>query len=476
MRQLSMLLWMLQKKCRRVRADQKMYKKKHIDFPENKPQSFTSVGESTVRVGVQGNVTGALKLTEDYDFNGMLHLKMVRSPHHHAKIKSIDLSGAEGVPGFVKALTAKDVPNNIVTPMQLIGIEPKDERIIAEDVVRYKGEGVVAVMAETPQAALEAVSKIKVEYEELPAVFDVEDALKDDAPIITVHGTNYFPYEDHHCRRIRFGDVEKGFAEADVIVEHRYDTGPVEHVPMEVTGTICEPTSDGRFNVYTNTQGLFFILALSSYVCDIPPHKLRFLGGVSGGGFGGKVDGVTEYLAILGAQATGRPVKYFYTREEEMQISSTRAGWRYYIKDGVMNDGRIVARKMTAYANCGAYNRLVNYGVTKGAAHVPGPYTIPHVYADYHCVYTNRQPASAMRGFGVTMMDFAVESQMDIIAEQLGIDPWELRLMNAYKDGDMKAHRKEAEGTALIEVIQETAEMVGHNLPDDYKTMKSYTS
>ena len=250
-----------------------MYKKKHVDFPENSPTSFHSVGVSTPRVGAEGNVSGGLKLTEDHSFNGLLHLKMVRSPHHHAKIQSIDLSEAEATKGFVRALTSKDVPNNIVTPMQLIGIEPKDERIIAGDVVRFKGAGVVAIIAETPQAAAEAVSKVKVEYKELPAVFDVEEALKDDAPIITVHGKNYFPYEDHHCRRIRFGDVEKGFADADMIIEQRYDTGPVEHVPMEVTGTICEPTSDGRFNVYTNTQGLFFILALSSYVCDIPPQN-----------------------------------------------------------------------------------------------------------------------------------------------------------------------------------------------------------
>ncbi|MEM9168075.1 MAG: molybdopterin cofactor-binding domain-containing protein [Pseudomonadota bacterium] len=451
-----------------------MYRKKHVEFPENTPQSFHAVGEPVTRVGIEGNVTGGLKLTEDYAFNGLTHLTMVRSPHHHAKIVSMDLSGAEATPGFIRALTAKDVPNNIITPMQLIGIGPKDERIIAQDVVRYKGEGLAAIIAETPEAAAEAASKVKVEYEELPAVFDVEEALKDDAPIITLHGKNYFPYEDHHCRRIRFGDVEQGFAEADVIVEQRYDTGPVEHVPMEVTGTICEPTADGRFNVYTNTQGLFFILALSSYVCDIPPHKLRFLGGVTGGGFGGKVDGVTEYLAILGAHLTGRPVKYFYSRQEEMQISSTRAGWRFYIKDGVKNDGRIVARKLVGYANCGAYNRLVNYGVTKGAAHVPGPYTIPNVYADMHCVYTNRQPASAMRGFGVTMMDFAIESQMDIIAEKIGVDPWRLRLINAYKDGDMKAHRKEAEGTALIEVIQETAAAIGYDLPEDLKALKSY--
>lgn len=451
-----------------------MYKEKHIDFPENTPENFHTVGKSPTRVGITDNVTGQLKLTEDHNFHDLLHMKIVRSPHHNARLVSINTNEAEKVKGFVHALTSDDVPNNRYTPMQLIGIEPKDEPILAVDFVRFKGEAVVAIIAETPQAAEEAVSKVVVEYEELPAVFDIDDSLAEGAPVITCHGKNYFPYEDHHCRRIRFGDVEAGFSEADHIIEEQYDSGPIEHVPMEVTGTICEPSSDGRFNVYTNTQGLFFILALSSYICDIAPHRLRFLGGISGGGFGGKVDGVTEPLAILGAQATGRPVKYFYTRKEEMQVSSTRAGWRFKVKDGVTNDGLIVARKIIGYANCGAYNRLVNYGVTKGAAHVPGPYFVPNVYADMHCVYSNRQPSSAMRGFGVTMMDFAVESQMDIIAERVGIDPWTIRLINAYKDGQMKAHLKEAEGTALIEVIQETAAMVGHKLPKNLAAMKSY--
>lgn len=451
-----------------------MYKKKHIPFPENKDIELHEVGTSAQRVGATSAVTGALRLTEDNDFRHLLHLKAVRSPHAHARIKSIDLSAARKVPGFVDVLTHEDVPNNLYTPMQLIGIEPKDEPILAEDVVRFQGEAVVAVMADSPRAAARAAAKVVVEYEVLPAVFDVEESIAEGAPSITTHGHNYFPYEDHHCRRIRFGDVESAFSEADHIIEQRYDTGPVEHVPMEVTGTICEPMPDGRFHVHTNTQGLFFIMALCSYICDMPAHRLRFLGGLSGGGFGGKVDGVTEALAILGAKKTGRPVKYFYTRQEEMQVSSTRAGWRFYVKDGVQNDGRIVARKLTAYANCGAYNRLVNYGVTKAAAHVPGPYNIPNVWADMHCVYTNRQPASAMRGFGVTMMDFALESHMDLIADQLKLDPWEIRFLNAYKDGDMKAHRKETEGAALIEVMQNTAEMAGYELSPSIKEMKSY--
>jgi CO/xanthine dehydrogenase Mo-binding subunit len=166
-------------------------------------------------------------------------------------------------------------------------------------------------------------------------------------------------------------------------------------------------------------------------------------------------------------------VKYVYSRPEEMQVSSPRAAERLYIKDGVMNDGRIAARKITLYVDAGAYCRHSTYGTTKAAAHMPGPYSIPNVHVDAWCVYTNRTPSSAMRGFGVTIGDFALESQMDAVARHLGMDPMELRLVNAYRDGDMKAHRKKVEGAALVEVIQAAAREVGHDLPERFRAMSS---
>ncbi|MFT4041394.1 MAG: molybdopterin-dependent oxidoreductase, partial [Thermomicrobiales bacterium] len=158
---------------------------------------------------------------------------------------------------------------------------------------------------------------------------------------------------------------------------------------------------------------------------------------------------------------------------EEMQVSSPRAAERIRIKDGVMNDGRIIARKVTLFVDAGAYSRHSPYGTTKAAAHMPGPYTIPNVWVDAHCVYTNRTPSSAMRGFGVTIGDFALESQMDRIAKDLGIDPLVFRLQNAYRDGDMKAHRKIVEGAALIEVMQRAAELVDHELPAASRELSS---
>jgi CO/xanthine dehydrogenase Mo-binding subunit len=346
--------------------------------------------------------------------------------------------------------------------------------VLAEDRVRFKGEQIAAILAETEEAAMEAASKVKLDLEELPAVFDMEEALKPGAPIVTHWGTNYFVYEGHHCRRVRYGDVDQGFAEADYIVEEKYTTSPIEHAPTETTACIAKPEPDGRYTVYTNTQALFFSLDNTALILQIPFNKLHFVGGTVGGGFGGKVDVIVEPIATLAAMKTGRPVKYKYSRTEEMQVSSTRSAWIIYLKDGVTKDGRIIARQVTSYADAGAYNRHTPYAVTKHAANAAGPYAIPNVSIDVHCVYTNRTPTSAFRGFGVTMASFALEVQMDKIAETVGLDPWEIRLINAYRNGDIKPHRKVAEDATLVETIQAAAKLVGHELPDHLKAMNSW--
>jgi CO/xanthine dehydrogenase Mo-binding subunit len=437
-------------------------------------KALNVVGQSVPRRDGMGHVTGKTLYIDDINFPDMLYLKMVRSPVPHARIKGIDFSEAEKVPGYVRAFTYKDVPKNIYTILCLIGVGPDEEPVLAEETVRYQGEQIAAIVAESEAAAMEAVSKVKLDLEELPAVFDVEEALKPGAPILKDWGTNYFVYEGHHCRRVRSGDVEKGFAEADLIVEGRYQTSPIEHAPTETTGCVAKPEADGRITVYTNTQALFFTLDNTALILQVPFQKLHFVGGTVGGGFGGKVDVIVEPIATLAAMKTNRPVKYVFTREEEMRVSSSRSAWRIYFKDGVMKDGRIVARKVTSYADAGAYNRHTPYAVTKHAANIAGPYRIPNVWIDAHCVYTNRQPSSAMRGFGVTPASFAIEVQMDKIAEAAGIDPWSIRFINAYRNGDVKPHQKEVEDATLIEVMQAAAKMVGHELPEEYLQMSSW--
>jgi len=443
-------------------------------FANERSDALHEVGVTRPRSDAIGHVTGKTQFYADRQFAGMLHLKMVRSPHHHAKIKSVNVAKALKVPGVVRILTAKDVPNNVYTILRLINVGPNDEPVLAVDKVRYKGEPIVAIIAETERAAQEAVAKVQIDYKELRAVFDVEEALKPGAPLVNeYHGQNYFEYEGHHCRRVRFGDVEKGFAQADHILEQRYESSPIEHAPTETTGCIVVPDQNNRFICYSNTQALFFTLDNTALILDVPFQKLRLVGGTVGGGFGGKVDVITEPISFLAAMLTKRPIKYAYSREEEMQVSSPRAAERIYIKDGLRKDGRIVARKVTLYVDAGAYSRHSPYGTTKAAAHMPGPYTIPNVWVDCHCVYTNRTPSSAMRGFGVTIGDFALEVQMDKLARLIGMDPMEFRLINAYRDGDMKAHQKLVDGAALIECVQAASDIANWPIAQKYKTMSS---
>jgi len=444
-------------------------------FADERGGPLQVVGTSAERADARGHVTGRTQFYEDVALPGMLHLKMVRSARHHALVTAVDVSAALAVPGVVRVLTHKDVPHNWYTILRLIGVEPNDEPVLAEDRVLFLGEPVCAVLAETEAAAAEGVARVAVSYDDLPAVFDVEAALRPETPAIKPHGKNYFVYEGHHCRRIRSGDVEAAFATADHVVEHRYQSSPIEHAPTETTGCIVKPEGSGRFTVHSNTQALFFTLDNMALILGLPFGKLRLVGGTVGGGFGGKVDVIVEPVATLAAMLTGKPVKYAYSRFEEMQVSSPRAAERIYIKDGVMADGRIVARKVTLYVDAGAYSRHSPYGTTKAAAHMPGPYSIPNVHVDAHCVYTNRTPSSAMRGFGVTIADFALEVQMDRLAHRLGIDPFAFRLINAYRDGDRKAHGKIVEGAALVEVVQEAARITGGTLPERFARMSSLT-
>ncbi len=437
------------------------------------PDTLHTVGQAVERNDGIGHVTGRTQFSTDLAFPRQLHLKVVRSPLHHARIRGVDTSAAEQVPGVVRVLTHKDVPHNVYTILGLIGVEPEEEFVLPVDRVRYKGEPIVAILAETEAAAYEAVAKVRLDLEELPAVFDMDEALAPGAPIVTHWGNNTFMYEGHECRRVRLGDVEAGFAQADHIVEGEYRTSPIEHAPLETTGCIAVPEANGRFTVYTNTQAIYFSLDNTSIILAMPANRLRFVGGTVGGGFGGKVDVIVEPLATLGAVLTGRPVRYVYNRSEEMQVSSTRSAEIIRIKDGVMADGTIIARKVTGMADCGAYSRQTPYAITKFAANACGPYTIPNVVVDAYCVYTNRTPTSAMRGFGVTMGHFAVEVQMDRIAEACGIDPWTVRFRNAHRNGDIKPHRKATADATLIETMQAAARLVGHELAPELAAMTS---
>ena len=444
-------------------------------FADERDDNLKEIGKGTQRQDMLGHVTGTSTYFNDHKLQGMLHLKVLRSPHAHARIRRIDTVEAERTPGVRRIIRGADVPRNLNTLLSLINFGKDDEPTLAVDKVRYKGEPVVAVVADSQREAFEAVAKVRVDYEPLPAVFDVEEALKPGAPVVNeTYPKNTFTYHDiYDHQKLRFGDVERAFASADHVLEQRYQMSPIEHAPTETNGSIAAPDTNGRYVVYTSTQALFFSLDTCAKILDVPSNTFHFIGGTVGGGFGGKVDTLTEPLSILGAMLTGRPVRYIFGREEEMQYGPPRGAERIYLKDGVMRDGRIVARKVRAYFDSGAYTRLSSYAVVKCAAHLPGPYTIPNVYGDIYCVFTNRTPATAMRGFGVTAMDFAIECQMDKLAHLVGMDPMEFRILNAYRDGDMKAHRREAKNTALIECVQVAAEKAKWPLREEFKRMSS---
>jgi CO/xanthine dehydrogenase Mo-binding subunit len=436
-------------------------------------QELRSVGSSLSRRDGEGHVTGQTEYVDDVEVKNLHYLKAVRSPLPHAEIRGMDFSEAETVDGFKLALTHEDVPNNLYTILEARGVEPPEEPLLAEDRVRYEGEPIAAVIAETREAAMEAASKVEVDLEELPAVFDVEEALEDDAPILKPWSSNHYEYNSGEARKVRFGDVDAAFEEADHVIEGEYSSKPIEQAPTETTSATAIPKENGRYKVYSNTQALHFCHGVTADTLDIPPSKLQFVGGTVGGGFGGKTDVIVEQLATLGVKQAGVPVRYKFTREEEMKVSSPRGAWTMYYKDGVNNDGDIIARQVTSYADAGAYNRHTPYAVTKHAANVGGPYSIPNAKFDCYCVYTNKTPSSSMRGFGVTPCSFAIELQMDKIAEELGLDKWEVRFKNAYRNGDMKPHRKEVHDATLIETMQATADLADVDLPDEFKRMSS---
>ncbi|MEO1066487.1 MAG: molybdopterin cofactor-binding domain-containing protein [Pseudomonadota bacterium] len=444
-------------------------------FADERDDTLREIGKPTARQDILGHVTGRSPFFDDHLFDGLLHLKCVRSPHHHARIRSIDTSAAERMPGVKRVIRPEDVPHNINTLLALINFGRDDEALLQGKKVAYVGEAVVAIIAETELQARRAVEKVRVDYEVLPHVLDSEDALKPGAPVVNdVYPNNTFDYHElYDHQKLRFGDTEKAFQSADRIVDGRYQLSPIEQAPTETCGAIAALETNDRYVCYTSTQALFFSLGTTAKLLNMPSSRLHFVGGTVGGGFGGKVDSLHEPLAVLGAHLTGAPVKYCYDRHEEMQVGAPRGAERWYLRDAVMNDGRIVGREFTGLFDAGAYSRLSPYAIVKATGHLPGPYSITNVASNVFCVYTNRTPATAMRGFGITAVDFAIEAHMDKVATELGMNPIELRIINAYRDGDMKAHRRVAKNTALIECCQVAAEKAGVRLSPELLAQSS---
>ncbi|MEL6641585.1 MAG: molybdopterin cofactor-binding domain-containing protein [Pseudomonadota bacterium] len=445
-------------------------------FANERDDNLNEIGKPKLRQDIEGHVTGRTAYYDDHLFDGLLHMRCVRSPHHHARVRSLDTSSAETMDGVVRIVRPADVPNNLNTLLSLIGFGRDDEQLLSDQVVRYRGEPVIAVVATSESLAREACAAIRVDWEVLPHVLDVEEAIAPGAPSVNpAYPNNTFDYGPYDHVKLRFGDAHAAMAEADHVVEAEYEMSPIEQAPIETCGAIAAPETADRFVCHTGTQALFFSLGTAAKLLNLASSRLHFIGGTVGGGFGGKVDSITEPMAILGAMLTGKPVKFQWDREEEMQVGAPRGAERWRIKDGVMSDGTIIARQLTGFFDAGAYTRLSSYAGTKCTGHLPGPYSIPNVAANTFCVYTNRTPATAMRGFGITGVDFAIECHMDRVAEAVGIDPISLRIKNAYRDGDMKAHRREAKNCALVESCQVAAGKAGWSLSGEDSAASSLT-
>src|SRR4030095_10018552 len=388
---------------------------------------MTAAGARLPRYDGVAHVTGRTQYVDDVRVRGTLWTKALRSPYHNAAIRRLDTSKARALPGARAIVTHEDVPKNVYGHLEALGI-PADEPLLAVDDVRYKGQPIAAVAAEDEDTARRAVDLIEIEFEERPAFFDMRKAMDEDWPKIHQWGPVYPHYGPYNHRRVRKGDLDSAFEKADTIVEGVYRPQAIEHVPLEPQTALVVPEPSGRLTIYSCTQALYFSMGVVAAHLEWPLNKLKFVGGTVGGGFGGKVDTATETTSALAALKSGRPVKRRWTRGEEVLCSSTRAPWHMEIADAVTKDGWILGRKMLTLHDSGAYARFSPYGVTKHSFHHTGAYTLPNLHCDGYVVFTNRVPTTAMRGFGVTSVSFAVETHMSRVAKELGIDPIEIAM------------------------------------------------
>src|SRR4051812_7444049 len=437
--------------------------------PPRKP-GMKAVGARLPRYDGVAHVTGRTQYVDDIRVRGTLWTKALRSPHHHAAIKKLDTSKAEALPGVRAIVTHEDVPKNVYGHLEALGI-PADELLLAVDEVRYKGQPIAAVAADDEDIAREAVALIEIEYEEREPFFDMRKAMDSDWPKIHQWGPVYPHFGTYNHRRVRKGDIDAAFDKADTVVEGVYRPQAIEHCPIEPQTALVVPEPNGRLTIYSCTQAMYFSMGVVAAHLEWPLNKLKFVGGTVGGGFGGKVDTASETISALLALKARRPVKWRWTREEEFLASSTRAPWHMEIADAVTSDGWILGRRMTTLHDAGAYARFSPYGVTKHAFHHTGAYTIPNVHFDGFVVFTNRVPTTAMRGFGVTSVSFAVEMQMNRIAEVLGLDPLQIRLKNANRIGDTTANRVVLRDPSTVPVVLAAADRVRYDLPAEYKSM-----
>ncbi|MEU9097900.1 molybdopterin-dependent oxidoreductase [Streptomyces sp. NPDC048361] len=392
-------------------------------------------------------VTGAARYTFDVDVPGLLHMKLLRSPHPHARILSIDTVRALRVPGVHAVLTHHDSPDTLYSSArhEHPGEDPDDTRVL-DDVVRFVGQRVAAVVADSEQAAEEGCRRIEVVYEQLPYVIDADEAMAPGAPVVhagkgpemrIARVENNVAGEVHG----EIGCVEDGFAEADVVYENTFRTQRVQHASLETHGCVAyfEPKEDGsgeRLTVRSSTQTPFLTRRALCALYDLPEDEVRVVAGRVGGGFGGKQEMLTEDIVTLAALKLRRPVKLEFTRAEQFFGATTRHPFTIGIKMGARADGTLTAFQMRVVTNTGAYGNHGPGVMFHSVGESFAVYRAPHKKVDAYSVYTNVVPSGAFRGYGLGQVTFAVESVMDELAHRLGMDPLVIREKNIIGPGE----------------------------------------
>jgi CO/xanthine dehydrogenase Mo-binding subunit/aerobic-type carbon monoxide dehydrogenase small subunit (CoxS/CutS family) len=407
---------------------------------EDETEAGDFIGKNVRRIDTPSKVSGRLKYAGDMTMPGMLHVQVLRSPHAHARIVSIDTSVAEAMEGVAAVITSADVPGE-----DGFGVFVNDQPIMARDKVRYVGEAVAAVAAEDPLIAKRALSSINVVYEPLPAVYDPDEALRAGAPVLH----DYAPDNVTKHIPIRVGDVDKGFAESDLVVEETYSTQQIEHAYLEPEAGLAYVDHDGVVTIVSPDQNITHHRHMLARIIAKPISKVRFIMSPVGGGFGGKEDMIYQGMLALLAMKTQRPVRLVFTREESIISTAKRHPSRTVLRMGLMRDGRIRSLQMKMICDGGAYGLSTEGVMRKAAILAAGPYVIPNVRIDTFGVYTNNTPSGAFRSFGALQTAFATESHLDICAERLGLDPFLIRRINAMRDGAL-THTKAKLGSVSL--------------------------
>lgn len=410
--------------------------------------NFSVLGKRVEPKDAREKATGSAQFVTDLSLPGMLHAKILRSPYPHARILSIDTSRAKRVPGVKAVITFED------TPQIKFGTLVDDWYILAKDKVRFVGEEVAAVAAVDEDAAKEAIELIKVEYEELPAVFTPEEALQPGAPIINEEKPDNLVAHF----QVERGDVDKAFREADYVIGDIYYTSQVYQAYMETFACVAQVDGNGRYTLWLPTQVASKTRLTYAKGLGVSTRDIRVIKPHVGGGFGAKMEYNSHMVAAVLAKKTGRPVKIVNTREEDFEAGNPRVPMKFDLKLAVKKDGTILAKDAKIWAGNGG--RTV-YGppiMSTACYRIDSLYKIPNVRADGRLAYTNTVPTGCFRGFGNAQSSFALECLLDKVAEEIGMDPIELRMKNSYNDGDYSPHGWFISTTGLKQTLQQCAE------------------